>query len=421
MSVTSVHANRTTMLQDGLAHSLIFRRAAEKWSVALYTQTDTTFAGPTVAQPAHCAWSPEPDRVVPVPGRSGGARPAGGLTIPINTEESCPWCTLSVRPFRKLGEPTDMNTPRDGAQVFAGARAGSAGITASRFFVQASTLGQLLVYDSTGAQSGVLGTPGGGRQQGEFQSTDAVALDAQDTLYVLDNELRRVTVFSPSLQFVRLFELPWRVDAFWVLRDGRLLTVRTPDGYGDPITIHSARGEVIRSFGAPQTREGVTCIDCGVPVVTLAPSGYRLWLAWSNRYQLEEWDLGGRRIALLEKPITRGAGSLAAANPRRFDNLDPLRSANSVSQTGPGVRRIVAGADGMLWVAYMVLDAQGRLSGLVDILDPVRGRLVKTLTAANLDAVVADGIRSVRRVNEFGFFELTLERYELDHSRRGER
>ncbi len=409
---TSLHGNRTTLFQEATQHSVLLTKTAGRWIVALYTSADTSFSDPTVAQPSHCAWSPEPNNIVSIPDRTAGARTGSGAAIAINTEESCPWCTLTTRPFRKLGQPTDLPTPRDGALIFPGGRSGSSG-GAARYFVQSSEPGQLLMFDSTGTQSTAIGLQG--KQPGEFQTTDAVAFDAQDSVYVLDNELRRVSVFSPTLQFVRLFPLPWAVDAFWILRDGRLLTVRTPSGYGDPIAILSPRGDVIRSFGAPLSSDGLSCVDCGVPVVTLAPTGYRLWLAWSNRYQLEEWDLGGRRTAVLQKSSV--SFGVTPPGNLRLGNADQMRDAQGARS--PGLRKLVAAADGELWVAYSARDSLGGTVNMVDVLDPVRGRLVKTLVGASLDAVVSSGIRAMRRVNEFGFNELFLEHYELDHRRGG--
>ena len=84
--------------------------------------------------------------------------------------------------------------------------------------MQSSTIGELLAYDSTGAQVKVLGIPGGGSGAGEFMSIDAVAVDAQDTLYIVDNQLRRVSIFTPSLDYVRHFSLPWPVEDFALRR-----------------------------------------------------------------------------------------------------------------------------------------------------------------------------------------------------------
>jgi hypothetical protein len=203
------------------------------------------------------------------------------------------------------------------------------------------------------------------------------------------------------------------VTDFLLLRDGRIMTVRTPRVGDDPVSIHTSSGEIIRTFGAAAEPDGTPCNDCGGTLIALAPSGYRVWLARGGRYQLEEWDLTGRRVALL-------------VNPRRSFTNQPSNStfpgaaigaAAPDSSTAPGMKNILVTGDGSLWVGFIAVDSLAGLVNVVDVLDPVRSRLVKSFVGHSIGTVLHEGIRAAYRTDEFGFPEVRLERYQIDRRR----
>jgi hypothetical protein len=301
--------------------------------------------------------------------------------------------------------------PGQSATVFSNGR--------GRYFVGNTAGRQLLVYDSTGRLSAAVGAQG--LRPGEFGSVDGVATDAQDSIFVLDNSRRRIVVLTSALAHARDISLPFRVDEFFLLRDGRILTLRVPSADGDPLTVHRSTGEVIRSFGAPVGADGLPCSDCGVPVAAVAPTGYRIWLAWSSRYRVEEWDLSGRRIAVLSHPTrsfsARPPGSALAGFAAAGAIAEDRYSGTVTDSIQIGIRRMILTADGSLWVGYNFLDAQAGLVNVVDVLDPVRARLVKSIIGGRIDNVLSEGVRAVHRSDEFGFPEVRLERFQLDRRR----
>jgi hypothetical protein len=250
----------------------------------------------------------------------------------------------------------------------------------------------LLAYDSVGALWNVVGARG--QQPGEFGSIDKVVVSAGDSVFVLDNTRRRIVVLDPALAFARSIPMLSRVTDFLLLRDGRIVVVRSVAAELDPLTLLTAGGELIRSFGAARLPDGSPCLDCGDATIVLAPSGYRLWLAWSRRYQLEEWDLTGRRTAVL---------------------INPARTFGDAS--GAGIGRLFFSGDGSLWLGHTTVDSLAGAVHVTDVLDPVRARLVRSLVGMNLRDVVFEGIRAAHRVDENGFAEIRLERYQLDRRR----
>ena len=406
----SAHALRRTARREALTHSLVMRQLLGKWSVVVYDTASIELEPMSTADAVRCAWSPESGDAVSVTDRTAAAaRAAGGAATTIDTLESCPWCSITSSARLRLGTPTDAQLPAEKARVYSNGR--------GRYYAANSTGTQLLVFDATGALlAAVKGASGGtsaattsaprGRQE-QFGSVDMVLADPQDSLFVLDNEQRRIFVFDTALTFARQVALPWRIDSFLILRDGRIVTVRTPRADGDPVSVHRATGEIIRSFGAPLNPDATPCTDCGTPHIALAPSGYRLWLAWSNRYRLEEWDLSGRRMGVLENPTRSFANSSAILIPAAANDPTPA----------PGINRLMLTTDGNMWVGYTLIDPQAGPVSMTDVLDPVRARLVKSFVGLTLRDVVSEGIRAAYRVDEYGLPEVRLERFQIDRRR----
>ena len=114
-----------------------------------------------------------------------------------------------------LGRPRDMAVDSQG-----------------RLYVADSGWDGLLVFSDSGVQEGVIGRAGKG--PGEFERVSAVHIDAQDSVYVWDSSLDRITIFSPDEH-----EL---VHSFTVQNDGMSL-----GGFVGPID----RGFLIRYSGIP--------------------------------------------------------------------------------------------------------------------------------------------------------------------------
>ena len=76
-----------------------------------------------------------------------------------------------------------------------------------KVYVADSGWGGLLVFSATGVREGVIGRAGKG--PGEFERVSAVHIDAQDSVYVWDNSLNRITIFSPDEhEYVHSFAVP---------------------------------------------------------------------------------------------------------------------------------------------------------------------------------------------------------------------
>jgi hypothetical protein len=105
------------------------------------------------------------------------------------------------------------------------------------------------VFDARGRYVGTLGRQG--RGPGEFQSPWQVAADAQDSIWVWDSGLARISVFSPSLRFARSFQIPpeWVVNSLRFLPDGRVLLAAYGRSTRGSLHLFSRAGRFQRSFG----------------------------------------------------------------------------------------------------------------------------------------------------------------------------
>ena len=101
-----------------------------------------------------------------------------------------------------------------------------------RLYVADSGWDGLLVFSDSGAPEGVIGRAGKG--PGEFETVWSVHIDAQDSVYVWDSSLDRITIFSPDEHEY--------VHSFTVQYDRML-----PGGFVGAID----RGFLIRFFGIP--------------------------------------------------------------------------------------------------------------------------------------------------------------------------
>ena len=319
------------------------------------------------------------------------ALPAQSDRIAIDYTPTCSQCTVALTRVVTLGRPTDPASPHSVPWLV--------GDSQGRFFAIADTHDQVLVYAPDGRLVGRVGRRGPG--PGEFAPPRGplrLAIGRGDTLYVLDR--RFVSVFSPSLAFVRSTQLDRSATYAEVLGDGRaVLATRTvPRGAsGASLQLIDRRGEIERPLGAesvllPNEIEGMPD-----PYV-VHPDGNAIWTSSSN-YRLDEWRFDGQRGASLEMvnvpwfPKQPPPERKFRTQPAVRRTTDDLRASIAERQRGldeegtPSTplsppRTTIAGIDraGLVWVVgtYPVA-AERRMATVIDIIDPRARRLVASV------------------------------------------
>ena len=234
------------------------------------------------------------------------------------------------------------------------------------YFLLASFFGTEapVVYAPDGKFLTSLGRIGDG--PGEFRMATALLLGPGDSVYVLDNQARRMSVFSSALKFARAVPLPHRLEmggkVAALLGDGRFATnmdVRSRrDSSGPSLQILNPNGTIANQFGNDSipTLGGV---NQGRSMRTLAASRDGLWSGTLLfEYRLELWDNGGQRKQRLRRA------------PPWFESYDTLMSRSPEHPPQPALVRIREDGDGRLWAVSLVSDSQWA-EGLSQ--NPVRG------------------------------------------------
>jgi hypothetical protein len=313
--------------------------------------------------------------------------PACGSATDADDPDALP-DTLAMEPVLRLGEETGdvlFGNPVDA--LFDGQ---------GRLVVADWKLNTLLVFDDEGALVQRIGGPGEG--PGEFRMMSGVVRGPGDSLYVMDMQLRRVSVFSPEGVFGRSFPaateggmypssllgavpeglpvLYGKVFSFETLREAHHMFVfllgydgaRRPDTLlvtPGPEMVISEQERGFSVMGKPLGRR---------PVIDMDERGV-LWYGWNDRLEIEtiDWRRGARRTAvafdLPPLPVTPADRDSVMSNP------DTRRMLDAAGYTFPDTKPVFStfepGPDGTLWVrltppygeteaSWLVFDAEGR-------------------------------------------------------------
>lgn len=173
-----------------------------------------------------------------------------------------------------------------------------------RIYAVAADLAQIPVFSSKGALIKVLGKRGQG--PGEFGVIGPVVVGDNDSLFVFDPALRRVTVFTAEYRVARTFAIPLTPDdAHSMGASGFLVSgsFRTQESAGIPLHHLSISGELL----GPWTTSDVAGFDARTTPTSriLTPgTGLEIWAAHRNRYRIDRWAPPGRHIGTVERKAT---------------------------------------------------------------------------------------------------------------------
>jgi hypothetical protein len=282
------------------------------------------------------------------------------------------------------------------------------------------------VFDSAGGYLRTLGARGSG--PGEFRMISGIALDPREDLWVMDPMAGRLTVFDSSGELrgtvqrsdrSRSITLPWggRFD-----RDGHLYDQWRGDGpeaewevvrYAVSAERYEARERIpLPPREIPRYRlvRGPVVQESAVPFAPerhWAPAGSgEVWLTDSGDFVVHRLGPGGDTVRTAEirerrRPIPRAT-------------IDSVRQESGFSRAEipehfPGIRRLVTGDEGHLWMevdreeidgepSWFVLGSDGRLLGAVRHTVPVFTRDVRPVLRGGRIAGVVEDDLGVQRV-----------------------
>lgn len=274
----------------------------------------------------------------------------------------------------KLGNSTDPHLPANRFELTRDSR--------GRYFAISSDRRSVIAYDSTGHYLTVIGRRGAG--PGEFsQSVVSVGSGRGDTLFVLDLG-RHVSVFSPSLKFVKRIAVDASPSSAAMLNNGRYVfssQVRTPARIGYPFHVISRDGSIERSFGEP---EAVLPQAPYKPrVIYMSLDEKSIWTL-SAHYEVEGWWIDSSkhvRMTITDVPWPLAQPSVIPRVSRGAVLSQRERLVRELNADNVGTARLVLGGvdlAGRVWVNVFVPrnPGGGERDCMVEVIDPVAQSVV---------------------------------------------
>jgi hypothetical protein len=325
-----------------------------------------------------------------------------------------------------LSPIVELGTGQGAAQEFSGI-AGAVTLGDGRVVVANGATNELRIFSEAGEHLATVGRRG--RGPGEFNDLWWIGAAPGDTILAYDRQLRRLSVFAPSGEFVRSTRLDallgWSGAVIGRFADGTLLLVSStfslprerPPGFGrdtvelsryDPRTGQSA------SFGRLPLREtyasgaGAGMVVFGVPLARglhVVVCDSTILTAFSDSARVRELASGGRPVREIRFPaqeravsaaererLTRAAieGSSSGFRPRIAAAYE---SGAAIPSTRPAFDALAGDASGMLWVALSADDPEApsvwvRLAPNGNVVDTVRLAPRARIVSASGDRVV---------------------------------
>jgi hypothetical protein len=260
-----------------------------------------------------------------------------------------------------------------------------------------------------------------GRGPGEFALIASLKVGPGDSLHVFDYGLRRLSVLSPSLAYVRASSIPGPFADVVLTAGGGLLIagpVASPSQAGFSVHRYGPGGEHVRSFAELQTPFTPQSQVFYYRPIARATEEI-VWLGSLNRYRLELWNTQGKPVRSYQRIVSWFP-----------EWTDP--SAVDQAIAPPRVSALSQDSQGILWVVIGVPDANAsrtptrpeslsqhyrpdeRYDSVIEAFDPRAGRVVASLREAGAPLRFIGGDLAYRfREKEDGSTYIEVVRVEL--------
>ena len=350
----------------------------------------------------------------------------GAQTVRVPHVVSCPQCVVVAESLFTLGTTdADMLAPI----------AHPARDSRGRYFASGFGQRSVLVWDSAGKRIAVFGRAGAG--PGEFDANIQTILVGRNDSLIVAEQTGRISVFAPTLQFVRSIRVLARPTSLTVMPDGHFVVgaqIRGRGQIGHPFhVIDGVTGTVVRSFGGGATvvEPGGPPMDSRVTQFTDAGDGRSIWHWRRDLYRLERWAINGvpgdtldlstapwyRAPTPIEVPMRtreeQAAWLQARSSPSQAVR-DSLAAADAARAGPPASGVTVAGVDraGRVWAVGNVPTSSqnpGAVTYMLEVVDPVsRSKVLSTRVAHNFMRIRGADFLYSRRVDPDGVVTITV-------------
>lgn len=328
--------------------------------------------------------------------------------VEIPNRPACPSCRLSLRLVTRLGDDEGPGALPSRPYSILRSEAGE------YYVAMPETPDQTpLVFGANGAFKRTVGRVGDG--PGEIRETSALEL-LGDTLVVFDGQLRRMSFFTSSGQYMRSAPIPARSYAAVRLKGDRfVMNGRVADAgrIGLPYHLFDRVGNSLGSRGVDTLR--IDPRNNTADILTLWPSSDGGWfgLPMHHVYAIERWSAGGTHVQTFRRRPSWFLPSSDAWN--KSDKRPPMPRGVGLWQSGDrlwvvlqiGAERWAEGLGRPLRMEGQELwptaDAQKLYRTVIEQIDMRTGRLISSSQLpGTIDVVIAPWLVGAIRERESG-------------------
>jgi hypothetical protein len=213
----------------------------------------------------------------------------------ISSKPSCPNCRIELVKLFSVGGADDTVAYDQFMQPTAVAN------KKGQVFITPTVSGSVLVFTEKGQVIKRFGRKGKG--PGEFEGLMHIEIGPGDSVHVFDYGGARGSVYSPDLKFIRATQV-FGGQRFHhvILPNGDYFMYATPSPQSDSLmTLHSSTGKLIRRYPPVWRRLADPYASIQFDRVLTSAGGRSVWVAHTDRYEIEKWDGDGTVDQILDR------------------------------------------------------------------------------------------------------------------------
>ena len=165
---------------------------------------------------------------------------------------------------------------------------------------------------------------------------DAFAVGPGDSLWVLDPNQQRVTIYTPgTATAARSFRVNAHIERILPAKDGQFVGISSKPAADTPdrmlVHVFSADGKSVHALGAPASTGSVR------PAVGLSRTATMVWIGRPDSYTLELWGLDGKQVSTVHRAAS-------------WFTPDAVAKAKRAHRSPPAITDLYEDDFGVLWV-----------------------------------------------------------------------
>lgn len=296
-----------------------------------------------------------------------------GIDQQITSVPSCPRCKIELDSVATLATPDSVDV---------GASYVVAVDSRGRFHWLAQDGSRVALFDRSGHFLRAYGRRG--RGPGEFSTAAELVVGPADSVFVLDRDLRQVTIFNADLSYAGRVPLDGFGLTFALLSSGDFVVnaiANSRSTFGLPLQVVPRRAGAPHWFGSRPSDIGPSRTESSQRAIAAGHRG-AIWSIVPLTYQIEEWTSGGsktRSFQRLAEPFNNTRRSQSSQQPKAWvasvnqDKTGSLWTVMTIVTRPPTTAR--SGRRATERSEFGMPDLTP-YDSVIEVIDPATGRLV---------------------------------------------